>query len=47
MIYNNDGTVSIYLLGENGPQRWTLGEDIEHEPGCGCWKCITSPEARS
>lgn len=44
MIYNSDGTVSVYLLSENGPQRWTFGEAIEHEPGCGCSDCITFPE---
>lgn len=38
-----DGTVSVYLTGDAGPQRWTLGEPVECEPGCGCWECITDP----
>lgn len=38
-----DDTLSVYLLGDAGPQRWTLGEPVEHEPGCGCTWCITDP----
>ena len=35
------GTLSVYLMGDAGPQRWTLGEPVQCEPGCGCWECIT------
>ena len=42
LIHNADGTVSTYVFGgDRGPQRWTFGEDVEHDPGCGCWQCIT------
>ncbi len=42
-VYNADGTVSTYVMGDAGPQRWTFGEPVEHEPGCGCWECLTTP----
>jgi hypothetical protein len=40
-IHNADGTVSVYLYSDRGPQRWTFDQAIEHDPGCGCWECIT------
>ena len=35
--------MDVYLVGTAGPQRWTIGEPVEHEPTCGCWECITDP----